>query len=489
MKTYKTTIIFFVIIFSFSCSKKTENNSFNKFFTNNTMRIDYFHKGNAKSEKVSLDQVYKYTGWAGSLTHLIDSLNNGAYYYKIYDKASNNLIYSKGFNSYFEEYQTSSDAAKGKVKKFQESAIIPMPKKDIIFTLDKRNKKGDFDEVYRTTIKPGQAEKAKNDSTIQIFNIRENGDPHHKEDIVFVGEGYTIEESDKFYNDLERFANVLLNKEPFKDNSTSFNIRGVLKPSQDSGIDEPRAGIYKNTTLNASFNTMGSERYVLIEDNKTLRDIAGLVPYDAIFIMINSKRYGGGGIYNFYCTFTTDNVKSEYIMVHEQGHSAYGLGDEYYTSSTAYTDFYNNLVEPPEPNISIYKDPKKVKWSKILSDSIEAPTPWEKEEYDSLDLAWQKRRAQLNNEIFKMQKNSASEKEIALATHHYDEESLKHDTIIHNYLAESKYAGKVGIYEGAGYMSKGMYRGSLDCIMFSCSDKFCPVCQEAIKNIIRLYSE
>ena len=51
-------------------------------------------------------------------------------------------------------------------------------------------------------------------------------------------------------------------------------------------------------------------------------------------------------------------------------------------------------------------------------------------------------------------------------------------------------SGKVGAFEGAGYTSKGLYRPSLDCIMFSKGTKpFCPVCRRAIDRVIDYYGE
>ena len=61
---------------------------------------------------------------------------------------------------------------------------------------------------------------------------------------------------------------------------------------------------------------------------------------------------GAEGIYNFYCVYTSDNDRSNYLMVHEFGHSFFGLADEYYSSSTAYNDFYTSEFEPNEPNIT-----------------------------------------------------------------------------------------------------------------------------------------
>ncbi|MBQ2077700.1 MAG: peptidase M64, partial [Bacteroidales bacterium] len=54
--------------------------------------------------------------------------------------------------------------------------------------------------------------------------------------------------------------------------------------------------------------------------------------------------------------------------------------------------------------------------------------------------------------------------------------------------ATSEYNDKVGVYEGAGYLRKGLYRPMQDCLMnhFGC-DAFCPVCQRAIVKMIEFY--
>ncbi len=123
---------------------------------------------------------------------------------------------------------------------------------------------------------------------------------------------------------------------------------------------------------------MGSERYILTEDNKAVRDLAAYVPYDAIYIMVNHSRYGGGGIYNFFCTFTSDNQFKDYLFLHEFGHSFSGLADEYYTSDVQYNDFYPLGLEPLEPNITALPDPANVKWKEFVSAGIKIPTPWNK---------------------------------------------------------------------------------------------------------------
>lgn len=486
MKSLKLAILSLFIIL-ISCQQNGPN--FKNYFSDATLRIDYFHTGDAKSESVAVDQIYKYKSWAGSMVHLIDELNYGAYYHKIYDKASGTLIYSKGFDSYFKEYQTSSPAIEGKAKQFQESAIIPFPNAEIIFALEKREKDGTFKEVFREDIDPATASLKEVDPQVKIYTSLDNGDPHIKADIAILAEGYTQEEEQKFQDDLKRFTNVFFKAEPCKTYQDHFNIRGVFKPSQDSGIDEPRAGIDKNTAINATFNSMGSERYILTEDNKAVHDIAGHVPYDALYIMVNHSRYGGGGIYNFYCVFTSDNIYSEYLMVHEFGHSFFGLADEYYTSSTAYDNFYSPDYEPAEPNITALHDPQNIKWKNLITKGIEIPTPWEKADFDKMDLKWQAERTKLNDHIAELQKKKAPADVIEKAKKEYDEKSSLQNIEVQQYLNNSQYTGTVGAFEGAGYMSTGLYRPAVNCIMFTKTDYFCPVCQDAMAKVIKTYSE
>lgn len=485
----RTQALFFALILMLNGCKTNQSNAFPDHFLDGTLRIDYLHSGDAHSETVEVDQLYTYENWAGSKNNLLDTLDYGTYYYKIYDEASGVLIYSKGFDSYFKEYQLTTTALEGVEKSYHESAIIPLPAASVIFSLEKRGKDGTLNEVFRTTIDPETAEKAPSDPEVKVFTSLENGSPAVKADILIVAEGYTKEEQQKFVDDLERFTGIFFRAEPCRSYKDRFNIRGVFKASEDSGVDEPRAGIDKNTAVNATFNSLGSERYLLTEDNKSLRDIAGHAPYDALYIMVNHSRYGGGGIYNFYCVYTSDNVNSDYLMVHEFGHSFFGLADEYYTSSTAYNDFYPAGYEPNEANITALHDPANIKWKHLVSEGIEIPTPWNKARFDSLDLQWQISRADMNEQISLLKKEGAPGDQIQAAIDQYNLESIARQKEVDAFLENSKFAGKVGAFEGAGYASTGLFRPSLNCIMFSRTDYFCLVCQDAMRKVIAFYSE
>jgi hypothetical protein len=466
---------------------------FENFFLDETLRVDYFHIGDASTEIITLDTIKQGGIWAGSRKFLIDRFNNGRYAYKVYDADSNRLLFSKGFDSYFGEYQTSGPAARGERRTFHESALIPFPRGRVFFVLEKRDRKNCLHEIFRREIDPGDIQIIRDspvDPAVLVIPSHSGGDPHSCVDIAVVGEGYTREETGKFKADLERFTEVFFQYEPYRSLERGFNFSGVLKPSDESGSDEPRAGIFKRTALNSSFNALGSERYLLTEDNRALRDIAGNVPYDALMIMVNHQRYGGGGIYNQYCVFTAGTQFSEYIFIHEFGHSFSGLADEYYTSTVAYNDFYPEGVEPLEPNITALLDPEALKWKDLVDEGTPLPTPWEKEGFDALDSAWQKRRAGMNDRIAELKRSGAPAEDIARAEAAYAQADKEHSGKIDAYLARSRWRGKVGAFKGAGYSSEGLYRPTLDCIMFSKGSKpFCRVCAAAVERVIRHYFE
>ncbi len=489
----KLILILFLSSFLTSTTFSQAFAAFDKYFIDETMRIDYFHIGNAKEEFITKDQIYKYGIWAGSRVHLIDEMNLGRYCVKIYDAASNELIYSKGFDSYFGEYKTSSEGLEGIQKTFHESAIIPYPKNKIIFAMERRDEKQNLFEFYRREIDPQDIMIIRDDvknKMVKVYNADSNGDPHNRVDVVILGEGYTQDERSKFEKDLKYFTNVFFGLEPYKSNADKFNIHGVYKPSEDSGIDEPPANLFENTVLSCTFNSMGSERYILTEDNKAVRDLAAFVPYDAIYIMVNHARYGGGGIYNFFCTFTTDNQFKDYLFLHEFGHSFSGLADEYYTSDVQYNDFYPLGLEPLEPNVTALTDPDNVKWNEFLTQGIEIPSQWAKAKYDSMDYKWQAERRAMNKKTAELKRDRQPAEVIKTAEDEYARKDKEHSQVVDSYLRKNANYGKVGAFEGAGYVAKGMYRPMLDCMMFSKGNRpFCKVCEAHILKVIEQYTE
>jgi hypothetical protein len=486
-------IVFFIgLVLSATIAIGQTKVAFDDDFVDKAMRVDLYLIGDAKEVFATLDQIYQEGIWPENPTSLIEPFENGSYAVKVYDIASNRLIYSRGFSDMLSEYRTTTPALNGVKRVFQRSVRIPFPRRPILFVLESRDKNNLLHPLFTEKIDPADYHIIKETTAAGdfIYEALKNGAPHERVDLVFIAEGYTAEDKDKFKADVDRFAGHLFEFEPYKSAKDKFNIAGVLRPSPERAMDEPRQGIFKKTGLNASFNAFDLDRYMLIEEGHRLREMAAQVPYDAIVVLVNSKRYGGGGIYNDYCVTTVDNTASKQVFIHEFGHSFAGLADEYYASDVAYNDFYPKGVEPLEPNITALLDPSQVKWKDLLSPGLAIPTDWGKEKIEALQAERQKNRQAQMREIEQAKEKGLTEAQIKKIQEKHQEADESIAKRLENVRKEYSYLdGKVGVFEGAGYAAKGLYRPMVYCLMiYNPKNEFCLVCQQAISRMIEYYS-
>lgn len=451
--------------------------AFDDHFTGRTMRFDYYHSGVAGSEEISLDKFRLEGPWPGSRTRLLDDTNMGKYLFEVVDSATNRTIYSRGFASIYGEWETTGEASDEIRRTFHESQRFPETSKPCQVTLKKRADDGSFREIYSTVFDPASrfVDRSPLKSDGEVWAVFENGEPAQKVDVLVLGDGYTSSQLPKYRADVKRLVGALFATEPFHSRQSDFNVWAIDVPSQDSGISNPRGESWKNTSLGLSFNAFDTDRYVLTMENEALREIAGQAPYDALIIIFNNRKYGGGGIFNLWATCSADTKPAEYVFVHEFGHSFGGLADEYYTSQVAYENFVSPGVEPWEPNITALLDPEHLKWKDLVEDGIPIPTPWEQDGYDKASHEYQRKRAEAL-------KNAVGDEAVEKL---FDQVSNETGPM----LQRETYAGKIGAFEGAGYQAKGLYRPAVDCIMFTRNPKdFCKVCSRGIERVIDLYS-
>lgn len=469
-----------------------ETVNFESYFIDRTLRIDVYHAGDAKEEAFTLDRLILEGPWAGNPRCLLAPRELGRYLLRVRDEATGTLVYSKGYDSYFGEYKTTEPAANGVRRTFSESLLLPCPKGKVTIEVLLRDRENRPQPLFRAGIDPADMfiVREKPSTGVRVIEQVKSGAPADKVDLVILGEGYTAAEEEKFRRDLARFTETLFSLEPYKSLRARFNVTGLLQASAESGCDEPSFGSFRNTALGASFDSFGSERYMLTDDNRAWRDVAGRVPYDAVMIMVNSPRYGGGGIYNLYCAFTSDNQWQQYLILHEFGHSFSGLADEYYTSAVAYNEFYPAGVEPLEPNITALLDAKNLKWQGLVTQKTKVPTPWEKEAFEKMDRAYQKRRQEMNERIAAAKREGAPQAGIDALQAQSEEMSRLNGLETDAFFKRSRFNGKVGAFEGAGYAAQGLYRPMLDCLMFSRGKRpLCRVCADAVERTIAYYTE
>ena len=400
---------------------------YDKYFTDNQLRIDYYLYGNSETVSYALDKLVKEPKWGGPRIHLIDDMGYGKYFVEVSLPNSDVILYSHSYCLLFGEWQTSKEATKIS-KGFHESVVIPFPKETVEVKFYARDEKGVFTKQMTLSVDPTDYFiKPAPVLPYAIYNVYGNYPVENAVDIVLLPDGYTEQEMGKFINDCQFFVKSLFSYAPYDSYQDRFNVRAVMVPSQDSDITMPGDKLYRNTALSCSFWTFDSERYCMTYDNETMKTLAGQVPYDQIYTLANTKKYGGGGIFNSYCVSTTGNSYSSDVIIHEFGHGFAGLADEYAYEGT---DNYNTQIEPWEPNITTLVN-FEAKWKDMIGKKTPVPTP-----------------------------------------------------------AEKKYENTVGVYEGAGYQMHDIYRPMMDCLMNTFNGKkFCPVCERAIEYMILHYTE
>jgi hypothetical protein len=413
--------------------------------------------------------------WPGNLNKSIDESQLGNYLFEVREQGSGKLLYSRAFNSVFAEWRETDEALHGN-RTFSEALRFPTPDRAVTVVVKERadDLNSEWKEVWKTTVDPKDktVDSSRPASPGRLVELQKNGDPASKVDLLLLGDGYTAEERGKFESDARRFVETLFSSSPFREHRGDFNVWGLCPAAEESGVSRPSTGIYRRSPLGASYDTFGSERYVLTMETRRLRDVASYAPYEFVEILVNGRTYGGGGIFNQYGTVAVDNQWSGYVGVHEFGHQFAGLADEYYTSDVAYLAS-GKKPEPWEPNVTALLDPAKLKWMDLVETGTPIPTPWKKEEFELFEKGIQGQRRELR----------ASGRPETEMEELFRKEREREDTL----LGEDRYAGKVGAFEGANYEAKGYYRAEEDCIMFTRSRKFCAACRRAIERVIAMY--
>lgn len=399
-------------------------------FNTERLRLDFALSGDADTMMVIKTCFFREPIWGGSRINLVDTFQYGDMLVEMKDPLTGEIIYSRGFSTIFQEWQTTGEASEHDTL-FTETIVMPFPKRPVSIILQVREKDHfvplyteKFDPVHSAVLSPSVP------AGIESWPIRESGPPENKLDILFLSEGYTMEEKDKFLASVKKLTRQIFNSEPWNTLEDAVNITAVFVPSKDSGTDIPSDSLWLNTALHTSFGCFGSERYLMPMDRQQMCNVASSFPWDQLCILINSERYGGGGIYNQYTLLTSGSEETLFLFTHEFGHSFGALADEYFNSSVPYSDFFDLTIEPYQPNITTLVDFDH-KWKAMVPDSIPVPTP---------DL--------------------------------------------------SCYDGVVGVFEGAGYSAKGIYRSYRNCVMKSRGYlQYCPVCRKAIRDMILFYAE
>ncbi|WP_296163135.1 M64 family metallopeptidase [uncultured Porphyromonas sp.] len=403
---------------------------FGDYFIDQTLRLDYIFSGNASTQDISLLAYYKIPGWYGKRHRLAETPMKGNGTITVRDLATGRVIYKHPFSSLFQEWLSYPQAQESGRRAFENVFLIPMPKESVEVSLELRNSRHAVIASMTQRIDPHDILMTPlgNQGILPYTTLQAPKDSSRAIHIAFVAEGYTEDEMEDYLADARKAVESIFGHEPFKSLRDRFSIIAVRSPSAESGASIPSKGIWRDTELGSHFDTFYSERYLTTLHLRKLHDLLAGTPYEHIIVLVNTPHYGGGGILNSYNLSMTKHPAFVPVVTHEFGHSFAGLADEY-AYEAEQIPMYPTDVEPWEQNITTLKE-FSAKWVDLLPAEVSAiPTP-----------------------------------------------------------EECNYP--VGVYEGAGYSLKGVYRPSKDCRMrTNTNPEFCPVCQRAIREVIDFYTD
>lgn len=411
---------------------------FNHYFEDATLRLDYIFAGNAKEQTIAVDELSRIPHWYGKHERLAEVPVEGNGQVIVRDHRTQKVIYRNSFSTLFQEWLTYDEAQGNSKKSFENVFLVPYPKDTADVTIELRNNRREVTNRMTHIVVPQDIliRHIGERNITPYETLQQAADPSHCIHIAYIAEGYTEAEMPTFIKDCRIAMEALFAHEPFKSLRSRFNIVAVKAPSVDSGTSEPSKGIWKNTALHSHFDTFYSDRYLTTLHLKDLHDWLAGTPYEHIIVLVNTEKYGGGGILNSYNLSMAHHPQFKPVVVHEFGHSFAGLGDEYAYAKEE-INMYPKDVEPWEPNLTTLVDFHN-KWEGMIDKKSPLPTP------EPTDL---------------------------------DKPNARRDK------------WKVGAYEPAGYAQHGVYRAYPDCRMrTNAHPEFCPACTQAITQLIKFYT-
>ena len=467
----KRILIFFAIAVA---SLAAGAQSFDEWFKDSTLRLDYVFAGNNHDQQIFFERAYTTQRWAGRKGRLTEVPLKGNGQLTVKDHATGQPLYIHTFSTLFQEWQATEEATRVN-RAFETSYNVPMPKQPVDITVTLTDFHGKVVASMTHTVDPadilirqlgnngvpyhyvwkGQTlpveEKTADQPGKRVYTPTEgplDGEPDITSciDLAIVAEGYTHAQMGKFYSDCQRAVDALFAREPFKSLKNRFNVVAVAAESLEGGPSVPHLGRWRNTAVNTNYDTFYSDRYLTTRDIHRLYDLLACVPFEHIIVLVNSDTYGGGGIYNQVMVTTSDHPTFAQVLVHEFGHSYAGLGDEYFYDD-GYETMYPVDTEPWEPNLTTLVDFQS-KWADMLPKGTPVPTPPDPKVPNYRKIT-----------------NEKEQRLLDAATQ------------------------RVGVFEGGGYQSKGVYRPAQECRMkVNEVTDLCPVCSRAIQRITDFYT-
>ncbi len=159
----------------------------------------------------------------------------------------------------------------------------------------------------------------------EVRTLVNQGDVRNRVDLTFVGDGYTADQKEQFFDDVNRMVKDMFEGQTFASYLSLFNVHAVFVPSRQSGITDI---VRKDTALGLYRSPKGSKRGIMPGNTRAIEKAIALAPdTDYPILIANDDYYGGlGGRY----AISTRSVETGTIVLrHELGHNFGEVGEEY----------------------------------------------------------------------------------------------------------------------------------------------------------------
>jgi uncharacterized repeat protein (TIGR01451 family) len=265
-------------------------------------------------------------------------------------------------------------------------------------------------------------------------------------DLLVISEGYTAAQAAAFSANAASLIGSFFLISPYAQYQNFVNTSTLFVPSPQAGADhppynagcpggfptfccsdpiavsDPLSGTFVTTAFDASYCAFNQHRLLEVNNSKVLTAASAAPDWDRIVVLVNDATYGGAG---GPISVASKHALAVGIAQHEFGHSFTGLTDEY---STPYPGFPAcsdvNAFPDCEANATDETVRASIKWSPWIEAATPVPTP------------------------------------------------------------PTGYPGKVGLFEGARYLSTGMFRPETGCLMRTLGTPFCRICaQEFVRKL------
>jgi hypothetical protein len=278
-------------------------------------------------------------------------------------------------------------------------------------------------------------------SVLGTTQIVDNGPSSTYWDLVILGDGYQAGQMTQYAADAKKICDAIFETPPFTQRQWVMNVHRVDVSSTDSGADDPTAcggsGATARTYFDASFCNNGSRRLLVANATTALAVANAQVPqWNMVLMIVNSTIYGGSGGAVAICSMAPD---AEEIALHEMGHTAFALADEYdnYLGCGVDTDRDNHPpTEPSQVNVTTSSNRATIKWRDLIEPSTPVPT-------------------MTNPDCTQCDRRPSSVPD-----------------------------GTVGAFEGADYYHCRAFRPEYRCKMFDLGRPFCVVCRRRILDVL-----